>query len=170
MNIFCIYNDPIESAIHLVDKHVSKMVLESAQMLANCFTKEQLAASNCPRTKNGTVRKHSYFNHPCSIWTRSSRDNMRWLIAHAKAMDKERMARSILKGDPVAIPHYCIDFINWVEENLGSSIVAEGGLTKFAQAMPDEFKCEDSVSAYRHLYKVGKAHLHTWTKNKPDWI
>jgi hypothetical protein len=188
MNIFAIYRCPLKSARHLVDSHVVKMVLESAQMLANCFSPEMLADATCPRTQAGTVRKHSYYNHPCSKWVRASRENMKWLITHALAMDIERIQRSMLKaqehrqlkeeGKPydkdiansTPVPHYCIPFINWTLINLHLSLVPVGSLTEFAQAMPDEFKCEDSVQAYRNLYITGKRHLHKWTQNKPDWI
>jgi hypothetical protein len=113
---------------------------------------------------------------------------MRWLIAHAFAMDTERIQRYRLKaqellklkeeGKPHApdivnsapAQHFCIPFINWVQLNLQHSLVPEGSITEFAQAMPDEFKCEDSVQAYRNFYIAGKQHLHKWIQNKPDWI
>jgi len=188
MNIFAIYRCPVLSARHLVDSHVVKMVLESAQMLANCFSQDTLADADCPRTKAGTVRKYAHYNHPCSKWVRLSRDNMKWLCEHALAMDIERLERSNLKvqeqlqlkeeGKPynksVATsspgPHHCIPFINWVLVHLSVSLIPEGPLTEFAQAMPDEFKCDDSVQAYRNFYIHGKQHLHKWTLNKPDWI
>lgn len=188
MNIFAIYRCPVESARHLVDSHVVKMVLEAAQMLANCFSPEQLASASCPRTQAGTVRKYAHYNHPCSKWVRASRDNMRWLCYHALALDDERLERAKIKiqeqlqlkkngmafNKAVAVrtvgPHHCIPFIHWVILNLHLSLVSEGALTEFAQAMPDEFKCADSVQAYRNLYINGKSHLHKWTRNKPDWI
>jgi len=36
------------------------------------------------------------------------------------------------------------------------------------QAMPDEYKREDSIEAYREYYAVGKAHLHHW-KTRHAW-
>jgi hypothetical protein len=188
MNIFAIYRCPVQSARHLVDSHVVKMVLESAQMLANCFSHDQLADETCPRTQTGTVRKYAHYNHPCSKWVRASRENMRWLIDHAIAMDLERIERSKLKSQEqlrlkdagqaynknvannVPAAHNCMPFIYWVQLNLQHSLVSEGPVTEFAQAMPDEFKCEDSVQAYRNFYITGKQHLHKWTQNKPDWI
>jgi hypothetical protein len=189
MNIFAIYRCPVESAVHLVDSHTVKMVSESAQMLANCFSHESLAAADCPRTKTtGAVRRYSHYNHPCSKWVRESRDNMVWLYTHAFALDEERIARSRIKvqeqlqlkaegkeynkaiAKSIPAPHYSIAFINWVVNNLSISLVPEGPLTEFAQAMPVEFKCPDSVQAYRNLYIHGKTHLHTWTRNKPPWI
>lgn len=165
MNIFAIDRDPNIAAIHLVDLHTVKMVLESAQMLANCFTPTQLADPGCPRTSTGTVRKYCHFNHPCSKWVRKSKDNMRWLIAHALQMDKERMVRFNSPN-----PHFAVSFIYWVRDNMDNSTTPSGAITEFAQAMPDEYKCEDSIEAYRNLYKYGKVHLHSWKRNKPEWI
>ena len=56
MNIFCIDENPIQAARWLCDIHLSKMVVESSQMLANCFTSETL--EDAPRAKSGNVRKH----------------------------------------------------------------------------------------------------------------
>lgn len=188
MNIFAIYRCPEQAARHLVDSHTVKMVLESAQMLANCFSPDLLAGDDCPRTKAGTVRKYAHYNHPCSKWVRESRDNMVWLCTHALALDKERLERSMLRvrkhlqlkaegesynkaiANCCPAAHHCISFINWVLTHLHMSHVPEGPLTEFAQAMPDGFKCEDSVQAYRNLYIYGKRHLHIWTRNKPHWI
>jgi len=45
------------------------------------------------------------------------------------------------------------------------------GLTKFAQAMPDQFKCEDSVTAYRNYYKGAKLAFARWRYGgKPAWL
>jgi hypothetical protein len=113
---------------------------------------------------------------------------MRWLIKHAETMDDERIQRALIKkqhhidlevlglefnkliADSNPVPHFSMGFITWVHNNIDNSIVPEGELTKFAQAMPDEFKCEDSIEAYRNFYAKGKSHLHVWTRNKPDWI
>jgi len=36
--------------------------------------------------------------------------------------------------------------------------------------MPDEYKDVSAVVAYRKYYKLGKQHLHKWTRNRPSWI
>lgn len=164
MNIFIIDRDPVQAARWLVDRHTVKMVLESAQMLANCFDPEILEEEDCPRTKSGSVRKHSYYNHPCSKWVRESRENMLWLCRHAIAIDEERLARY------GTAPHSSLPFIKWAMENIHRSVVPRGGITKFAQAMPDVFKHEDPVVAYRNYYRHGKKHLHQWKRNKPEWL
>lgn len=164
MNIFAIDRDPVVAAQHLVDSHCVKMTLESAQMLANCFNADLLSNLDCPKTITGRVRKHSYFNHPCSKWVRLNKSNMLWLINHAKAIDIERVARFKSKE------HFVIPFIDWCLKNIDNSNVLNGEITEFVQAMPDQFKNNDSVVAYRNFYKHGKSHLHKWIRNKPVWI
>jgi hypothetical protein len=46
------------------------------------------------------------------------------------------------------------------------------GLTPFAQAMPDEYKHEDAVIAYRQYYQSPeKRRLASWKKRpKPEWF
>lgn len=70
MNIFYLDEDPIQAASYLCDIHVRKMIVESSQLLANAYSVEQLKLA--PVTQSGKVRKYSYYNHPCSIWVRSS--------------------------------------------------------------------------------------------------
>lgn len=43
------------------------------------------------------------------------------------------------------------------------------GLTPFAQAMPDQYRNEDAVTAYRDYYHGEKASFSTWKTNKPHW-
>ena len=168
MNIFAIYTCPIKSAQHLVDDHVKggKMAMEACQMLANCFPLEVLARLDCPKTQKLTTRKHSYFNHPCSIWVRKSRANMQWMIDHARALFTERLERF-----PDRSEHFSKKFLDWCLNNINLSNVVNGPLTPFAMAMPDEIQnISDPIHSYRQYYKLHKQHLHQWTRNRPDWI
>jgi hypothetical protein len=48
--------------------------------------------------------------------------------------------------------------------------IDKGGLTEFAQAMPDAYKHEDVVAAYRAYYLGEKARFAKWrTGNIPNW-
>lgn len=171
MNIFCIDQDPIQSAKWLCDQHCNKMVLESAQMVANCFTLETLESA--PKTQKGTARKHSYYKHPCSIWARETFGNMRWLLEHALAMEVERLDRGFK-------PHFSAEFLHWAfdhpfrADNLADEDIER---TPFAIAISDHMTCRqdptfdsvDEVGKYRLYYKHDKPFA-TWKKNKPSWI
>ena len=172
MNIFCIDKDPIQSAKWLCDQHCNKMVLESAQMVANCFTLETLAEL-APKTQKGTARKHSYYKHPCSIWARETFGNLYWLLTHSLAMEVERLNRGFK-------PHFSAEFLHWAYDKfLDADNIKEDSLeqTPFAIAISDTMKCRqdpnfessDEVGKYRLYYKYDKAFA-TWKKNKPLWI
>ncbi len=67
MNIFILDEDITKSAQAHCDKHVVKMILESAQLLCtavNYYAGEQV-----------TPYKSTHMNHPCSIWVRESLAN-----------------------------------------------------------------------------------------------
>jgi hypothetical protein len=168
MNIFCIDKDPIQSAKWLCDQHVNKMVLESAQMVANCFSHEVLAEA--PKTKKGTPRKYSYEKHPCSIWARATIDNLKWLLTHSLAMEVERLDRGFN-------PHFSAEFLHWAYENIDKSSNPAGSQTPFAIAISEHMNCRqhenfdsaDEVGKYRLYYKYDKPFA-TWKKNKPIWV
>mgnify|MGYP003663892646 CR=1 FL=1 len=45
------------------------------------------------------------------------------------------------------------------------------GLTKHAQAMPDQYKSDDPLTSYRDYYTFEKSNLHKWTKREiPVWL
>ena len=50
-------------------------------------------------------------------------------------------------------------------------IVSDTSMTDFAQAMPDEYKDEDAVTAYRTYYINDKQRFAKWEKGvpTPDW-
>jgi len=85
MNIFATYNCPVKSAKYLDNKRVIKMILESAQMLSGA-----LRSCGCNKDE---LYKLTHINHPCSIWTRSSKDNYKWLLNHFIALCNEYTKR-----------------------------------------------------------------------------
>ena len=165
MNIFFVHRDPSIAARYLVNQHCNKMVVESCQMLANCYSKERLAESDCPRTSGGNPRKYSYFNHPCSIWVRNSIKNWKWLIDHVFALESERLYRKFN-------PHFSVPFMQWCSDNPPD--LPNIAMTEPALAMDDFVKHSDPVIAYRQYYNVCKREQDTLKKNwgsrgKPNW-
>tara|TARA_R110002051_G_scaffold256013_1_gene315070 strand:+ start:4107 stop:4574 length:468 start_codon:yes stop_codon:yes gene_type:complete len=152
MNIFVVDDDPKVSAQQLCDKHVVKMILESAQMLCSAYD-------------NGTAPyKRAYYNHPCTIWARESRKNYEWLLDHAYSMSQEYTKR-------YGKVHKSIRVIEWCGENYHKLNLPKIGLTKFAQAMPEQYKNKCAVTAYRSYYNGEKAGFATWKKRKtPNWF
>jgi hypothetical protein len=151
LNIFVLNTDPAIAAQQQCDKHVVKMVLESAQLLCSPF-------------EPGTAPyRRTHFNHPCSIWTRASRQNYEWLVAHAFALSEEytRRYRKQHKSDRV---------IEWCADHYLALNLPDEGLTPFAQAMPEVYRRDDAVEAYRAYYRGDKSRFAAWKNmDPPEW-
>jgi len=169
MNLFILDTDPKIAAQYNCDTHCNKILLEAAMMMANCFDLKTL--EDAPKTKKGTPRKHSYFNHPVSIWMRKSTANLEWAIEHAIELENERLYRGYN-------PHFSFDFVDWVANSISKSTVAVAGLTAFAVAIAPDKECRkvpnfDKLSAveqYRLYYKHDKPFV-TWTnRSVPYWF
>ena len=151
MNIFILHENPQIAATHSCDKHVVKMILESAQML-------------CAAYPNGKAPyKRAFYNHPCTIWSRSSQANYQWLLDHAYALHAEYVERF----DKI---HRCLPVIDWCDANKAELQLPDIGLTEFAQAMPDQYKDKSAVQAYRNYYLGEKSKFAAWRTGKtPHW-
>ena len=131
MNIFILDNNPMQAARDHADKHVPKMILESAQMLSTVL---------------GGPYKPTHANHPCTKWVAESRQNAEWLWLLADALNCEYKDRFNHERN-----HKSWDVIEPIWRAIKT--LPNVGLTPYAQAMPDEFKCDDAVEAYRAYYK-----------------
>ena len=145
MNIFYLDKCPDKAARLQYNKHVVKMILESAQMLCtahHCYgDKDQV--ENVPY-------KQAHLNHLSTIWTRRSKSTYMWLYNHMIALGDEYKKRygkthlSITKcKDFLAIPPRHIQGDDWCQP---------------PQAMPDEYKTECSIQAYWNYY-IGEKHV-----------
>jgi hypothetical protein len=153
MNIFILDNDIKLSAQYHVNRHIVKMPLETAQIL--CTTNHLCGNGLAPY-------KPAYENHPCTIWTRKSLFNYKWLIDFGIELCKEYTFR-------YGKIHSCQEVIRWCKRNLPN--INDIGPTPFAQAMPEQYKTDDAIKAYRNYYLNEKKHLFNW-KNRPIpyWI
>ncbi|MGP0565788.1 MULTISPECIES: pyrimidine dimer DNA glycosylase/endonuclease V [unclassified Nitrospina] len=152
MNIFILDRDFDRCARYHCDRHVGKMILESAQMLSTALR------------VNGVFLGYRvvHLNHPCTLWTRASLANWRWLRQLAEALNREYRFRFDKKTN-----HRSWDLI----ASLPLPPIADVGLTPFAQAMPDSYKHKNAVKAYRNFYCAEKRNLFKWTRRTPpEWI
>ena len=85
MNIFYLDRDPVIAAQMMCDKHVVKMILESAQMLS---TAHRVLDGDEYANKMG-LYKMAHKNHPSTIWVRSSERIIEWLWEHYVALMDE---------------------------------------------------------------------------------
>jgi hypothetical protein len=161
MNIFFLNKCPIKSAKELCDKHVVKMVLETAQM---CSTAIHEKYSNDEIILDH-IYKPAYKNHPMTIWVRDNVANMAWAITHGLAIGNEYTYRY---GKYHKSTTVLLDIAGYMYPN---NFVDYNLHTKPPQCMPEEHKRVDYVDAYRVYYRTDKAHILNWTnRQQPDWI
>ena len=152
MNIFVLDEDIATCARYHCDRHVSKMILESVQMLCTALRTHGFEPPY----------RSTHARHPCTLWVAESRDNFEWLAELAVALNREFRFRYERDQD-----HASIEVLRQIE----GMRYARAGLTEFAQAMPDEYKVPgDAVAAYRRFYLGEKAAFATWKRRPaPEW-
>ena len=160
MNIFVLDRCPTASAEQQCDKHVVKMILESAQML--CTTHRVL--DGCEPAESAGLYRKTHANHPCSVWVRHATANYQWLCSHALALCDEYTRRYGKR-------HKSQDIIEWCSYHIPNNLPL-GHLTPFAQAMPDEHRDDNPVVAYRRYYRAKQSEIHMrWTEREtPKWL
>ena len=171
MNIFSCDRDPVIAAQSLPDKHVCKMCIENAQMLAVALGDEYGLGWGYIRKKDGTNYKTKGFrNHPSSVWVRSSYANLAWTIVHGLALCDEYTYRY---GKIHAATTAHCDAKLLFEHNSKEKLDIQESVQSFARAMPDYLKQDASITdveAYRKYLVLEKP----WAKwkvedRKPTW-
>jgi intergrase/recombinase len=146
MNIFFISENPRLAAHAMTNKHVVKMILESAQMLSSAH---RLLDNN----NDDRLYKLTHQNHPSSIWARSSKQNYDWLYTHFLALCSEYILR--------------YKKIHKTHRNLSSILyhapknIKNLGLTNYAIAITDKSHLvkNEPILSYRKYYESEKLKL-----------
>jgi hypothetical protein len=178
MNIFYIDHDPVKAARMMVDKHVVKMILESAQLLSTAhrlldgfeFIGKTKTGRNAKRwelhdAREPVVYQATHINHPSAIWCRASIENYNWLVNHMFALMQEYTYRYDKK-------HKCDGDLSYMLSSPPHNL-NDYDWTPMPSCMDDEYKVseDDPMINYRNYYRLGKKNLHKWTKReKPEWI
>ena len=144
MNIFYLDKCPDKAARLQYNKHVVKMILESAQMLCtahHCYG-DKWQRDNVPY-------KQAHLNHPSTIWARKSRSTYMWLYNHMMALGDEYTKRY---GKTHLTITKCKDFLAKPPVHIQGD-----EFTQPPQAMPDKYKVPGcSITAYWNYYEGEK--------------
>jgi len=164
MNIFYLDKDPRLAAEFHNDKHVVKMILESAQLLSTAHRVLDGTDGVLPDERDNVLYKATHKNHPSALWVRRELDHYRWVhdllyyligeyrFRYGKSHACERLQPYLLDA-PKNIP-------------MDGAFIMEDP----PQCMPDDCKREDTVEAYRTYYAAHKYHIANWKKRgQPEW-
>lgn len=173
MNIFVVDTDPVESARSLFDKHIVKMPLETAQMLSTNHRVLDGRETRTPKNRKTFVfddhredilYKSTMMNHPCTVWARTTLGNYKWLCIHGIELCLEYTRR-------YKKTHASQKVIQWCIDNEPKNIPKMEELTRFALAMPEEYREENVTNSYRKYYFFAKKNIASWKHSKiPFWF
>jgi hypothetical protein len=160
MNVFYLDKDPSEAAKFHCDKHVVKMILESAQIL--CTVINEKAGYQI------TPYKSTHRHHPCVIWAGESVQNATYVYSLAYYLNQQFMKR---------FKHV----VNHKSYQMLVDVSMQNLIIKFLEnkttmstpplAMPEYCKMDDPVASYRLYYKLEKQDLLKYTYvNTPWWL
>ena len=177
MNIFYLHTDPEWAASMHCDKHVVKMILESAQLLSTAHRlldgvmSVELSEKGRKRKvwtlsdrREPILYKASHINHPSAKWVRESNFNYVWLYRLLDNLCTQYTSRYYklhkVERDGLLLHLY----------RLPRNIPITHA-TPIPQCMPDEFKVDgDPVKAYRNYYMGHKVEMKKWNHSlTPEW-
>jgi hypothetical protein len=159
VNIFFLDWDVEKNAQYHCDKHVVKMILETAQLLCGVH---HVTAHDTAHDTAHVPYKLSHKNHPCSIWARDSMSNYLYLCEIGLALCEEYTYRYGKRHKSQEVIEWCL---------MNKPQIQDIGFTTPPKAMPDEYKTEDVIESYRKYYLGAKKTFLTWKERKvPEWV
>jgi len=168
--------DPQKAAQYHIDRHVTKMILETAQILSTVHH-----IWDDPDHVPIEIYKPTHRNHPSVKWAATSRAEYLWLRELWTELHIEYMYRyGAGKHDPrhasVKKLYAALYFPPYKMPDIHSTAAAPY-MSKEFQAMPVDLKRINPVDAYREYYRTSKQTdasgkpMAKWTKRgKPEWF
>jgi hypothetical protein len=182
INIFYIDHNPVQAARWMVDKHVVKMILESAQLLSTAHRvldgklvdgirvnldtgkTRKVKAYVLPDSRDSVLYSATHVNHPSAVWCRQSVQNYTWLVDHMYALMAEYTHRYHKE-------HKVQGEISYMLQSPPFNL-KQWEWTSMPSCMAEEYIIsEDPIVNYRNYYKKGKQRMFSWkNRQPPEWI
>jgi len=178
MNIFYVDSDPEVAARNMVDRHVVKMILETAQLLSTAHRvidgEEYVGQSQSGRkakrwrlsgNADNIMYSATHINHPSAVWVRENSANYNWLYDHLLALGREYTYR-------YGRTHLTIDKLKDILKDTPENITQSRVMTKMPSCMDKQYIVSlDPITNYRNYYNYGKTDLLRWSNRPPpQWI
>ena len=141
MNIFYLSRDPHEAARLQCDRHVVKMILETAQLLSTAHVELD---------GRQVAYKATHKNHPSAVWVRSNPRHYRWTHQHLMALGREYERRYSKVHRTIREHGKALETLPVALDPLFTG--SEPPFVHPPQCMPDECKHSDTVVAYQTYY------------------
>ena len=174
MNVFYIDDDPVTAAIWLCDQHVSKMILESAQMMCTAI-RHLKGLADTPREELPEDLKWLYRTahpkHGSTIWVGTSYANFKWTFQHVVQMHHQHQLRFGTRHNSFRVARAAWVYAMTKRMTPDAVPFPIPGRTDPYMAFGPELghlkDPEDPVGSYRKFYIADKAKFATWTNVEP---
>lgn len=176
MNVFYLDDDPVTAATWLCDQHVSKMILESAQMMCTAIRLrmglEDTPTEELPEELKFLYKK-AHPKHGSTIWVGTSFWNFKWMFQHVIQMQCQHVLRYGTRHKSYRIADRAYDFA-WKQRKKGKCLFPTNEMTPPYMAFGPELEHlkdpKDPVGSYRKFYVADKAKFATWrVVDPPPW-
>jgi len=199
MNIFFTDKCPIQAANNLSDIHIVAMIRETAQMLSTAHRTldgeningvsivrrnyndtsseyikkksikiltsfdERVQIKNSKKLVSLNIYMTTHINHPSTIWARTNNAAYKWLLTHWEEMNRIYTTKTgNVHGSLILRPYL---------SNVPININQDDNLPVMPMCMPDEYKQNCPIEAYKSFYisKQDKMKM-KWSNNRmPEW-
>ena len=157
MNIFFTDENPILAASTLCDKHIVRLITEAGILLCGVHHKLKYKYPDVrPPYLTGPIINGELVN-----WLYKSKSNYNWCVQYALEIGRQYTLRynKIHKSQSI---------IEWCRNHQPD--IPDIGLTKMPQIMPEQYKQDDTILAYRNYCIQEKTRFAKWKLgNKPFW-
>jgi len=179
MNIFYLHPDPLICAEQHCDAHVTKMAVETAQLLSTAHRVVDGEMYEGRTTKGHRIKRYfhpdtlmneelykvAHINHPSTKWVRQSAANYNWLYELWANLCAEYTYRYGRTHESWRKLEYLL--------LLPPMQISDSEFTQPTPAMKQYPECiveGDSIQSYRNFYWADKREFAKWTKrDKPEW-
>lgn len=163
MNIFYLESNPKLCAFYHNDRHLVKMILETAQLL---FTAHHVDPSPEINYESVEMYRKTHVNHPSAVWVRERLNNYIWLVELGMELCKEYTIRY----GRIHATQSKMEWLqlNWPDLNLKS-------LTRKPPKCMGTYEYEESdsveLSYMKYIfYAKNRANVYWKRSPKPTWF
>lgn len=179
MNLFYLDPSPIIAAQNQCDKHVVKMIVETAQMLSTAHrvvdgkqvihrskTNRRLKYWQLEDNRESILYKPAHVNHPSTVWLRTTLENYMWGYKHLEALCQEYTHRYGKRHKTEAL----LDTLKYHPRSIDNSSITPVPLAMGSN--PECIDTSDPLGSYRKYYITKQDRFKmVWTKRDiPSWF
>lgn len=165
MNLFVLHSDPVRAARMHCDKHLTKMLVETAQLLSYAHRLENSAYAD-KHDLYALNRGHA--GHPCTLWLLEDARNYRWSydLLHALLAEYDYRYQGLSAGKYARVVAMA-DALRKLPKSYDTPSKGEPPLFVMAMGKFPECMGDCAVESYRRYYIMDKQAFAVWNNKRP---